>query len=228
MAAKGEITPMPKCTIFADTQDEPREVYEYLRYLEAKLPFPIVKVTNGKLSDTFQESFIHIPSFKLKNNGQISIGKRQCTGLFKLRPIYRHLRELGATSKNPIVLWVGITTDEISRVKPARVKYIQNRWPLIELEKNRHWCLSWLKKNGFATPAKSACEYCPLHSDSSWRSLPRESMQRAIAIDRMLTRTRGEYLHPSCVPLEKIDFSAEEERGQLNMFNNECEGMCGV
>jgi hypothetical protein len=25
-----------------------------------------------------------------------------------------------------------------------------------------------------------------------------------------------------------INFSTEEERGQLNMFNNECEGMCGV
>jgi hypothetical protein len=53
-------------------------------------------------------------------------------------------------------------------------------------------------------------------------------MQRAIEIDRMLTKKRGEYLHPSCVPLEKIDFATEEERGQLNMFNNECEGMCNT
>ena len=36
------------------------------------------------------------------------------------------------------------------------------------------------------------------------------------------------YLHASRKPLSEVDFSTEEERGQLNMFNNECEGMCGV
>lgn len=36
------------------------------------------------------------------------------------------------------------------------------------------------------------------------------------------------FLHRSCKPLSEVDFSTEEERGQLDMFNNECEGMCGV
>lgn len=36
------------------------------------------------------------------------------------------------------------------------------------------------------------------------------------------------FLHPSLIPLSEVDFSTEEERCQLNMFNNECEGMCGV
>ena len=30
MAAMGEITPMPDCAIFADTQAEPKSVYDYL------------------------------------------------------------------------------------------------------------------------------------------------------------------------------------------------------
>jgi hypothetical protein len=44
------------------------------------------------------------------------------------------------------------------------------------------------------------------------------------------TRTKGiPYLHRSCQPLEEVDFSTEDSRtGQLNMFENECEGMCGV
>ncbi len=37
MAAHGEITPMPDCAIFADTQAEPRSVYEHLEWLRATM-----------------------------------------------------------------------------------------------------------------------------------------------------------------------------------------------
>jgi hypothetical protein len=228
MAAAGEITPMPRCGVFADTQDETPETYEWLAYLETQLPFPVVRVTAGKLSSTFGESFVHIPAFRLKGD-EVSKGKKQCTRHFKLKPIYRYFRkELKATSKNPVICWVGITTDEVSRVKPARVKYVQNRWPFIEKEWNRYKCETWIKAHGYEPVPKSACEFCPLHSNATWRGLSAESKERAFKIDDFLRETRGEYLHQSCRPLREIDFSTEEERGQLNMFNNECEGMCGV
>ena len=38
MAAKGEITPMPDCAIFADTGWEPKRVYEWLDWLEDERP----------------------------------------------------------------------------------------------------------------------------------------------------------------------------------------------
>ena len=41
MAAKGEITPMPNIAIFADTQAEPKSVYEHLEWLKKQLPFPV-------------------------------------------------------------------------------------------------------------------------------------------------------------------------------------------
>jgi hypothetical protein len=53
MAAHGEIKPMPVCAIFADTQDEPARVYEWLDWLEKQLPFPIKRCTAGKLSADF-------------------------------------------------------------------------------------------------------------------------------------------------------------------------------
>ena len=37
-----------------------------------------------------------------------------------------------------------------------------------------------------------------------------------------------EFLHSSRIPFDQVDFSTDEDRGQLNMFNNECEGLCGV
>ena len=41
MAAEGEITPMPDCAIFADTQFEPESVYTHLDWLETQLPYPV-------------------------------------------------------------------------------------------------------------------------------------------------------------------------------------------
>ena len=36
------------------------------------------------------------------------------------------------------------------------------------------------------------------------------------------------YLHRSLVPLSEVDLDTDEDKGQINMFENECEGMCGV
>jgi len=45
MAAKGELSPMPDCAIFADTKFEPKGVYTHLDWLEKQLPFPTYRVT---------------------------------------------------------------------------------------------------------------------------------------------------------------------------------------
>jgi hypothetical protein len=40
---------------------------------------------------------------------------------------------------------------------------------------------------------------------------------------------KGEqFMHRSLKPLEEVDFRNAEDFGQVNMFGNECEGMCGV
>src|SRR3990167_5386150 len=53
MAAHGEITPMPDCAIFADTQQEPMAIYKWLDWLETQLPFPVYRVTKGDLGADF-------------------------------------------------------------------------------------------------------------------------------------------------------------------------------
>ena len=45
MLALGEITPQVDGAIFADTQAEPLEVYQWLDYLETVLPFPVYRVS---------------------------------------------------------------------------------------------------------------------------------------------------------------------------------------
>jgi hypothetical protein len=46
---------------------------------------------------------------------------------------------------------------------------------------------------------------------------------------RSQPKMRGQqFAHRSCVPLAEADLSTAADHGQVDMFNNECEGMCGV
>jgi hypothetical protein len=69
---------------------------------------------------------------------------------------------------------------------------------------------------------------------SEWRAIKADPLAwgDALEVDAAIRHQPGlrgeQFAHYSCVPLNQVDFSTDEDRGQLNMFNNECEGMCGV
>lgn len=244
MAAKGEIGPMPDAAIFADTGWEPKHVYEWLDFIESKLPFPLYRVKEGNLredvisrSNSRGKRFASVPFFMKMPNGTKAIGKRQCTGEYKLRPIQRKVVELmgGKRPKGGVEMWIGISTDEVIRMKPSRVQYIVNRWPLIERRMNRSDCLRWFEKEGLPHPPKSSCIGCPFHSDVLWRDLKNnypEEWQDAVEIDRQIRNQPGfrgeQYMHRSLKPLDEVDLRSDEEIGQFDLFGNDCEGMCGV
>ena len=239
MAAHGALGEMPDCAIFADTGWEPKAVYEHLAKLKDALPFPIHIVSAGNLrndiisrTNTTGQRFAAVPWFMKMPNGKEAMGRRQCTAEYKLRPIQRKIVELiGGRPKGGAEVWVGISTDEIMRMKPSRVKYIINRWPLIEKRMNRNDCIKWLESIGWTAP-KSSCIGCPFHSNDQWRALTKEEMQDAIEVDRTIRFQSGakgqQYMHRSLVPLDQVDLRTPTEMGQIDMFLNECEGMCGV
>ena len=231
MAAKGEITPMPECAIFADTGDESKEVYNFLDWLIEELPFPVYKTSRSRLSDNLVElGFTQIPSFKAGG-----LGKRQCTKHWKIMPVQKELRRVTGTVRKKIpndsfILWLGISTDEVSRCKDSRAAWIRHRWPLIEKMMSRAECLKWMKRNRYPEPPKSACVYCAYRSARQWRESKLKGgheWELILKVSRQLEE-KGDFLTSHCLPIDQVDFSTEEERGQLNMFENECEGMCGV
>lgn len=232
MAAHGEIGPMPDAAIFADTQAEPPEVYEWLDWLSKQLPFEVIKVTAGNLTEDLIKNknstdgnFSSVPFYY-----EGGMGRRQCTREYKLQPIYKKIREMGASHKNPFNLWVGISTDEAQRMKPARVKYVKNTWPLIDSNMSRTDCLSWMGKNNFPMPPKSACVFCPFSKDHQFREIKIKgglAWDMLLAVDRA-ANLRGQYVHRSKTPIDLVDLRSAEDAGQVDMFNEECEGMCGV
>lgn len=257
MAAKGEIGPMPDCAVFADTQAEPQSVYDWLDWLEGELPFPVYRVTKGDL--TRDSIKVHqrkdgsgervnnlIPAFGLLPDGTktAAIG-RKCTADYKIAPIQKFLKERCGISRGQkscsVTQWIGISLDEIQRMKHSRVEWSQHRWPLIEKRMTRGDCHQWLQKNRLPEPPRSACYYCPFHSDTEWRRLrdkePHE-FRKAVEFDRLLRMTHRYhnkrlkmevFLHNSCKPLGEVDFDTDEDKGQQVWdFQAECEGMCGV
>jgi hypothetical protein len=233
MAARGEL-PKPDCAIFADTGWEPRAVYEHLDRLEPSLPFPVYRVSAGNLRDhilqgtnVYGQKFQVVPWFTSEG-----MGRRQCTREFKLDPIKRKLRELlGYRPRQHIPpgsaeIWIGISTDEVMRMKPARHPWQTNRWPLIERGMSRRECAAWLRWFNWSAP-KSACIGCPFHTDGQWRDLRDNDptgWADAIAVDREIRRQKAQFMHHRRIPLEEVELGVDGP----DLFLNECEGMCGV
>lgn len=246
MAAAGDIGPMPQCAIFADTQAEPKGVYDWLDYLEKQLPFPVYRVTAGNLmeaslrvrtSEAGNKYTKHaVPAFIVDAAGQKGLLMRQCTLDFKITVIIREIAKLRKSAGKPhVTQWIGISLDEARRMKPSRVSYITNEWPLVANRITRRECLAWMEKHGFPTPPRSSCTFCPYHSDAEWRRLKTqdpEGFAQAVEYDERLRESlqgviRGTpYLHASRVPLRNVDF--DSDHGQPELWPQECEGMCGV
>ncbi len=258
MAAHGEITPMPDCAIFADTGAEPAHVYEQLERLITRLPFPVHKVSAGNIADDLkrgfttagsQGRFAGAPFFikRKKSNGvsfELSMGRRQCTRHYKIDVLKKKQRELlgykpGARIPLGLIeVWIGISLDEAMRARPARDAWQINRHPLLELRMTRQACLEWLAAHDYPVPGKSACTFCPFRDNAGWRDMKKNdpaSFAQACEVDDLvrkgghMRKWRNElFVHRSLKPLAEVDFSNAEDRGQLNLFINECDGMCGV
>lgn len=253
MAAKGELEHMPEAAIFADTQGEPASVYRWLDWLEGQLPFPVYRVTQGDLaaaattvrtSKKTGNKYIQtsIPAFTRAEEGKRGgIMMRHCTVDYKIKVIQRAARRIcGVKRRNKayteqVCMYIGISTDEASRMKESRVEWITNEYPLIDIGMSRIDCIKWMNEHGYPTPPRSACVFCPYHSDAEWDRMKREEpeeFRRAVEFERRFfvaqreTPLRGvAYLHESRVPLDEVKFNPE--KGKLK-FNNECLGMCGV
>ena len=241
MALRGEFEDLPDLAIFADTQWESKATYRHLEFLEReaqKYNFPILRVTAG---DIRQSEWNKMPLFVRNFDGETGMLNRQCTQAYKLAPINRKIRQLvglakGERSNGAVCeLWLGISLDEASRMRDSREKWKTHRYPLIEKLMRRKDCLEWLAANGYPQPPKSACLGCPFHAEREWRELKRDpdEWQSIVEYDEQIRRgvksgVCEAFLHHSLKPISDVDFSTAEERGQLNLFLNECEGLCGT
>ena len=241
---------VPRCdyAIFADTGDEPQWVYDQLEAMREWSKIPVLVVKEGRLSRDFidrqrglRKRCANIPLWTTGKTGKPTPLKRHCTRDYKITPMQRKVRELlgykkGQWVKKEVLNLVGISTDEISRAKPAREKWITTTHPLIDAGIDRTKARQIVMENGFPQPLRSACVFCPFRSNEEWLELkeyyPGE-FAMAVCFDqdiRDLSASGLEnpaYVHKTLKPLNEVDFT-EKQLSFLDDWTNECEGMCGV
>lgn len=254
MAATGELEPRPDHAVFADTQSEPEAVYRWLDWLERQLPFPVHRVTAGNLAkaalevrhsklnpgNVYLRSMIPLYVLDGTRKGMLH---RRCTAEYKIRKIIAENRRLvghktltrwrKSGSTEPLVeQWIGISTDEAHRQKPAPAPWIRNRYPLIERDYSRTQCEQWLFANHIWRVPRSACVFCPYHGNDEWRNLRDNhpaDFARAVQWERDMREaakqdnvTRGElFLHADRIPLDQVDLSID--KGRKSQMGNECD-----
>lgn len=192
MSALGDVDPLD-AVITADTHWERAATYQARRFYAGWLRDRGVRVeivSGGDVRKEGAEQHIHVP-FWTSDGGPL---RRQCTRHFKIMPIRRRIRELigyhPTTPPHPPVdsveLWLGISLDEFTRMKPSRVQFIRHRWPLIERRMTLNDCVEYLEGHDLPVPVKSACIGCPYRSASEWLGIKRGSpaeWEQATAFD---------------------------------------------
>jgi len=143
----------------------------------------------------------------------------------------RYLRGLGYGPERPVIQWLGLSLDEVERMKNQRRQWCKEKYPLIDLRIYRGECLQIVRDFGWPPPPKSSCWMCPHRGDSQWLRLKEHyqgDWRKAVELDKAI-RERDEqhalYLHRDGVPLEDADLT---RGGQLEMFDGCDSGYCMV
>jgi len=260
MAEVGEI-PKYDYAIFADVQAEPKSVYNHLNWLVKQLSYPVLIRTRGSLIDNIKAGingdhhrYISIPVFTGEEGCLGGLMRRQCTSEYKIAVVEKAIRQdilgLPKWGRFPkgvdIVQSFGLSYDEEPRVFKVKRSHSHKPWavefPLYDLEMTRSDCVKWLDDYGVPhTVPRSACTFCPYHSDAEWqrmKSEDQESWNQAVEVDRLIRDKAMRcnqgmrdqmWLHRSCKPLDQVEFTGKSLPGQTQFsFASECEGMCGV
>ena len=208
----GEIEPAD-VAIFADTQEEPEDVYTHLAWLESLNGPKILKGTAGRIGDDLLKGenstgqrFASIPAFTSSTEGDAAAAgmtRRQCTSEYKIavveKIIRRELLGLKPRQRIPkdakIQQLFGFSTDEPKRAGNARIRYEQKmgpQWsvgfPLFDddLWMSRRDCAVYLGGRVPHYVPRSACVFCPYKSDGEWKLLKENDpagWARAVEVD---------------------------------------------
>lgn len=237
-ALEQRFSKLPDFAIFSDTGCEPSYVYRYIDWLKSycrnHYNFNIITVSAGNLIEDVSEYIagrrqrVAMLPLRLEMNGMVM---RQCTMDYKIAPLRKYLQSV--RGKEKVRLWIGISLDEIERIKESPIKYIEHYYPLIEEKISIDQIVNWFKVRNLPEPGKSACLICPFHSWGYWsllKTFQREEFEKACEFDDLIRNYPGlkrkAYLSNQLKPLRDIDFFKHP-----TLFPDlieECHGMCGL
>lgn len=164
-----------------------------------------------------------IPAFT-NQSGDIGKLPTFCSNEWKTRVMQRWATAQGVKQCET---WLGISVDEMHRMKPASGKW-GYRHPLIERGMNRGECVALVQKMGWPTPPRSSCWMCPNHTQDEWRDIRDNKpgdWRKAVMFDKQIRiHDANAFVHHDCLPLDQVDL--DDANGVL--FSHCDSGMCFV
>lgn len=172
----------------------------------------VVKATEFSSIPLFSSTgTILLPGY---TNQSGNVGKLSafCSRYWKVDVAERYFRSIGiVTARN----WIGISVDEMRRVRKQHRAWLELHYPLIfDIPMRRHQCVDLIRESGWAGPIPhSACKMCPNMRDNEWTDMQRDypsDFADAVQIEREIRlRDPHFWMHPACVPLDQVDFTAQ-------------------
>lgn len=235
MSAVG-LLPKVDFAIHSDTGHELTETYRFAERWTPWLEERGVKVITAKPSSDLlvEKGRCRLPLYMVDNGDKKPRGMmtRQCTGLWKIRPLRKAVREMFRGTLPKVEVWLGITMDEVQRMKKSNVAYMNNVYPYIDFYDyplDRQEVIDRLRFLGVEVPPKSACYCCPYRSNAGWVDLKLNhaaDFQHAVKTDEELRNCRdgmSSYLWRRKQPLSSIDprdILSDDELDDM------CDGFC--
>lgn len=251
--------------VFGDTQEEGQATYRHLEWMHTLGGPPILVRTAGKLGDDLVLGknltggrFASIPAFLKHPDGTQGLVRRQCTAEYKIEVVQKTIRRdiLGIAPRKRlpkdvrIVQYFGLSFEEMRRVFRVQKRFADQkqhtcRFTLVEAGMTRAGCREWMTGRVPHEVPRSACVFCPYHSNEEWRRIRDEDPEgwaRAVQVDKAIrsptsvcsAKLRAEqYIHRQMVPLDQADLEDAVKGGTgleipAGVTESACEGMCGV
>ena len=205
--------PMPDLIAMADTSREVAATTRYLYDVVAPAGFNVTVIPHTYATvDLYRGDDLLIPAFT-RRNGRIGQMPTFCSNEWKQRVCRRWLRDQGVTD---CVAWLGISTDEMGRMRGSGLLWYRHFYPLIEaVPMSRHQCESLVASHGWPPAPKSACWLCPMRGTRGWQELKRKApddFERAVQLDdEIRQRDPDAYLHRLALPLREAVQQSEEQ-----------------
>lgn len=223
--------PRPDLAFMTDTGRERSSTWHFVDGFirpileKAGLELIIIKKNDWARVDLYStQGTLLIPAYT-NQSGTIGKWNGFCSGEWKRDVAARWLRSLKVES---CVNWIGISIDEMKRVRTPRTNWLQLRYPLIfDVPMRRHQCVELIKSTGWTGDIPhSACYMCPNLGDQEWIDMKLnwpDDFKKAIEIEREIrSKDPNFFLHPSCIPLEDVDFFAQGSMIQESGCVGEC------
>jgi hypothetical protein len=228
---RGEL-PRPDVAVIADTGRELSTTWDYMDEIVAPSMSAIgvqieVVGTEYRRYDLISSGRTTLIPAYTTMGGQRGKLPTWCSNEWKQRPVRRWLREHG---HNDCDVWLGISIDEIERMKPSGLKWYRHVYPLIEIAPtSRAGCVALVENYGWPTPPKSRCWMCPNQGPDAWRQMRRDQpaeFAQAVALEQELQRNDPHmFLHSAAIPLVE---AVELSDNQPNLFDGCDSGYCFV